>query len=373
MPPINLLIKPASSACNLACRYCFYADVSAKRTVKSYGRMSYDTLETLVQKTLETAEGRATFAFQGGEPTMAGLRFFKRLIEFEEKHNTRGIEIGHAIQTNGVLLDENWAAFFKEHNFLVGLSLDGTRGMHDRNRVDEAGQGTFQSVWDSAKLLEDYGVPFNILTVVTKDIAQNAARVYDFYMSKNLRYMQFIPCLDPLGEGYENDPWSLSAEDYGTFLCELFDCWYRDITRGQFVYIRFFENLIGMLHGIAPEACGMYGVCQRQLVVEADGEIYPCDFYVLDEWKLGNINDKSFAEIEQRRDETGFIEMSIPEADACKSCRYKPLCRGGCRRDREPMLEDESGMSLNYFCAAYKRFYAHALPGLERIAARVRV
>lgn len=367
MPPINLLIKPASSACNLACRYCFYADVSSKREVPSYGRMSYETLETMVEKAFSGAEDSVTFAFQGGEPTMAGLAFYEKLIEFEERYNKKGLKVNHAIQTNGILITEKWAAFLKKHDFLVGLSLDGTRGSHDRNRVHVGGEGSFKDVWATAKLLEEYEVPFNILTVVTKEIAQNAGRVYDFYLSHNLRYMQFIPCIDPLGEERGEDPWALTPKDYGQFLCDLFDRWYEDVSRRNFVYIRFFENLVGMLRGYPPEACGMAGVCARQLVVEADGEIYPCDFYVLDRWKLGNINSTGWDEIELRRDELEFIDMSRPVAEKCKSCRYLPLCRGGCRRDREPELDGE--MSLNYFCESFKQFYGHAIPRLERLAA----
>lgn len=371
MPPLHLLIKPASSACNLACRYCFYADISSKREVPSYGRMSHDTLETLVRKSFELADESVTFAFQGGEPTLAGFAFFEKLIEFETRYNVRGITVHHAIQTNGIVINEQWAAFLKEHRFLVGLSMDGTRGMHDRQRVHVGGDGSFKDVWATAKLLESYEVPFNILTVVTKELALHAPRVYEFYRSHNLRYMQFIPCLDPLGEERGADAWSLTPEDYGQFLCDLFDLWYQDVSQRNFVYIRFFENLVGMLRGFPPESCGMAGVCARQLVVEADGEVYPCDFYVLDRWKLGNINDRTWAEIETKRDESGFIDQSRPIAIECQSCRFMPLCRGGCRRDREPELDGE--MSLNYFCASFKRFYTHALPRLERLAAMVQV
>lgn len=370
MPALHFLIKPASSACNMACKYCFYADVSNKREVPSYGRMSHDTLEALVKKALAESEGSVTFAFQGGEPTMAGFKFYQKLIEYELAHNHKGLEIHHAIQTNGILINEEWAQFFKEHRFLVGLSLDGTRGTHDRNRVMADGEGSFNQVWKTAQLLEQYEVPFNILTVVTKEIARNAGRVFDFYMSKNLRYMQFIPCLDPLGEERGDDLWSLTPKDYGDFLCELFDHWYMHVSRRDFVYVRFFENLVGMLAGYPPESCGMAGVCARQLVIEADGGVYPCDFYVLDKWKIGDINVDSFEEIERNRDETGFIETSKPIAKKCQSCHYFPLCRGGCRRDREPELDGE--MSLNYFCESFKQFYGYALPRLERVASTIK-
>lgn len=370
MPPINLLIKPASSLCNLRCKYCFYADIAANREVESFGMMSLETLEALVKKTLETAEQECSFAFQGGEPTLRGLEFFEALVEFEKKYNTRGLNIHYAIQTNGFTIDAQWASFFAKNKFLVGVSLDGTRRYHDMHRVDPTQAGSFSRVWESIQLLKKHEVEFNLLTVVNADTAQNIGKIYHFYRDKDLLYQQYIPCLDPLGEERGAHSYSLTPELYGQFLCDLFDLWYADIIAGRFIYIRYFENLVGMLLGRPPESCGLVGVCGRQLVIEADGGVYPCDFYVLDGLRLGNYVTDSLEEIEAQRDATGFIQQSIAQDEACGDCAYAPICRGGCRRDREPLLGDQ--MSLNYFCPSYKKFFAHALPRLEQIAAHVR-
>lgn len=365
----HMLIKPASSLCNLRCRYCFYADVAANREVPSYGMMSLETAENLVRKALADSVGSATFAFQGGEPTLRGLDFFRDFVAFVRKYNVKDIPIAYALQTNGFTIDDEWAAFFAENKFLLGVSLDGTVRSHNRNRIDANKEGTFKTVWSHLQILQTHGVEFNILTVVSADVARAIDKIYPFYMEKGLYYQQYIPCLDPLGEERGQYDYSLTPELYGDFLIKLFDMWAADIKRGQFVYNRFFENLVGMLKGYPPESCGMVGTCQPQLVLEADGSVYPCDFYVLDELKLGNINEDDFADFERRRNEIGFIEQSAAPDPECLQCPYAFLCRGGCRRDREPQQDEH--MSLNYFCPAFKRFYAHALPVLREIASRI--
>lgn len=365
----HLLIKPASSLCNMRCKYCFYADVAAHREVPSFGLMSEETMRILLEKSLGDEVASCTFAFQGGEPTVRGLDFFKKFCAAAEELNTRRIPIHFAMQTNGYVIDDEWAAFFKENNFLLGVSLDGTVRTHNKNRVGPEQEGTFRRVWESIKILQKHEVEFNILTVVSKDTALAIERIYPFFMSKGLNYQQYIPCLDPLGEERGSHPYSLTPEIYGDFLIKLFDMWAQDIRRGRFVYIRFFENLVGMLKGYPPESCGMFGRCQPQIVIEADGGVYPCDFYVLDPYKLGNIREDSFADFEEKRKESGFIDISIPADPLCLECEFAYLCRGGCRRDREPQLDGR--MSLNYFCPAFKRFYAHALPVLQEIASRI--
>lgn len=365
----HLLIKPASSLCNMRCKYCFYADVAANREVPSFGLMSEETMRIMVEKSLGDDVASCTFAFQGGEPTVRGLDFFRTFADTVRELNTRHIPVQFALQTNAYLLDEEWAAFFKKENFLLGVSLDGTVRTHNQNRLGPGQEGTFRKVWNAVKLLQDYEVDFNILTVVSADTARAIDKIYPFFMSKGLYYQQYIPCLDPLGEERGKYPYSLTPELYGDFLIKLFDMWAADIRRGQFVYIRFFENLVGMMKGYPPESCGMFGCCQPQNVVEADGGVYPCDFYVLDQYKIGNIREDSFADFERRRKEIGFIDVSIPADPACMECPYAFLCRGGCRRDREPMLDGR--MSLNYFCPAFKRFYAHALPVLRDIASKI--
>lgn len=365
MPPLNFLIKPASGSCNLRCRYCFYHDVGGNRAVQSYGMMSAETLELLIRKALEEAEGSCAFGFQGGEPTLAGLDFFRKAVELQKRYNTRGLAISNAIQTNGLLLDVEWADFLAENRFLVGLSLDGTKELHDRNRLDPAGKGTYARVLKTAQLLKARGVEFNILTVITRDSAKRADSLYRFFRRCGFDWLQFIPCLDPLGQGRGSCAYSLTAEEYGAFLKRLFDCWYRDVKAGRFVYIRYFENLVGMLLGNPPESCGMSGRCVIQNVVEADGSVYPCDFYALDQWKLGNIRTGSVREMMESRTARRFLEAAREVPEKCRSCRYYPICRGGCRRDREAA---GGVLGLNDFCPAFETFFDYALPRLEEVA-----
>ncbi|HBA63555.1 MAG TPA: anaerobic sulfatase maturase [Lachnospiraceae bacterium] len=363
MPAVSLLIKPASGMCNLRCRYCFYYDITTKREFPSYGFMTGETLEILVQKTLSFAEGSCTFAFQGGEPTLVGLPFYQRLIELEERYNIHQVQILNTLQTNGFLIDDEWAAFLSAHHFLVGLSLDGIKSTHDCFRKDASGNGTFDRIMKTIRLFNTHKVEYNILTVVHKETARKAGRIYSFYKKNGLQYLQFIACLDPLGELQGHREYSLTPQDYGSFLCEIFDLWYADLQKGEQPFIRQFENYIAILLGRIPEACEQRGVCSFQHIVEADGSVYPCDFYVTDAYRLGNLRVDSFADIAHTCETLGFIQESLNHPETCKRCPYFALCRGGCRRHRE-LSEDH----LNYFCKGYQMFFAHALPRLMEIA-----
>lgn len=367
--PLSLLIKPASGLCNLRCRYCFYADEMNNREIPSFGIMSQETLDCVLQRAFEYETESVSIAFQGGEPTLAGLEFFQRAVADIRRFNTRKIPVSLAIQTNGIVLDEQWAKFLGKHHFLVGLSLDGTREIHDRNRVDPAGQGTFDTVLDRARLLDKYGVEFNILTVVTGTTAGNIGKIYRFFEREGLCYQQYIPCLDPLLQQRGTMDYSLTPKKYEHFLKTLFDNWYRDIKAGKHCYNRYFENLVGMLLGHPPESCGMIGHCSQQNVIEADGSVYPCDFYVLDQYKLGNLREESFEDIQRRRQEIGFIETSCQVASECRGCKWYPICRGGCRRDRE---QPDGTLGRNYYCSAYQGFFDYSITRLEELAAAVR-
>lgn len=363
MPMLNLLIKPASGACNMRCRYCFYYDITTKREQASYGMMEESTLEIIVKKALQFAEGSCTFAFQGGEPTLCGISFYEKLIEFEQKYNINHVQIQNTLQTNGFLIDDKWAEFFHQHHFLIGLSLDGIKSTHNCYRVDSKGNGTFDRIMNTISLFRKHKVDFNILTVVHKETASKARRIYQFYKKNGLDYLQFIACLDPLYEKQGQHDYSLLPKDYGKFLCELFDLWYDDLLQGEQPYIRQFENYIQILVGMQPESCEQRGVCSFQHVVEADGEVYPCDFYVTDEYRLGNLLHYSIEEIEEHRKNLGFVEASMNHPEKCTSCQYFGICRGGCRRHR--MISEEH---LNYFCESYQMFFSHALPRLTEIA-----
>ncbi|WP_343210117.1 anaerobic sulfatase maturase [Anaerolentibacter hominis] len=356
MRQINLLIKPVSGSCNLNCAYCFYKDEMSNREQPDYGIMSEQVLEEIIQKALQKDTRACTIGFQGGEPLLAGLPFFRRAAELARRYqgNTR---VEFTVQTNGSLIDDQWADFFAEHHFLVGISLGGLPEINDRWR----GQGTYKKTMDAVKILREKQVDFNILTVVTEDIARNAGKIYKTYKQNGFYYMQFIPCLDPLGE-WGKQKYSLKPESYGAFLKELFDCWYADLARGELLYIRYFENLVGMLLKNVPESCNMRGICGMQNIIEADGSVYPCDFYVLDEYKLGNIKEDSFEILGERFQKSSLLAESLEKSPACKECDWKYLCRGGCRRNRD----QETNRDI--FCESYKMFFPYAYRRLVQIA-----
>ncbi len=366
MPNINVLIKPASGACNLRCKYCFYADEAANREVANYGLMSIDTLEMVVSRAFEAADRAITFGFQGGEPTLCGLDFFRKAVGLQKKYARKGVTVSNAIQTNGLLIDDEWAAFLAENHFLTGLSVDGFGDLHDLHRVDAQGRGSFSRVMKAAETLARHKADFNVLTVVTAAAAKKIGRIYSFYRRNNLLWQQYIPCLDPLGEARGHTPYALTPSLYASFLKNLFDLWYEDVRAGRFIYIRYFENLLGMLIGRAPESCGLSGQCALQFVVEADGSVYPCDFYVLDGHRMGNVHTHSFEEMAFSKPAQDFLNAPCVH-ESCKTCRYLRICRGGCRRDRE---QDE-GIGLNYFCPAYQEFFEYALPRLAGLARQI--
>lgn len=370
MPPIQLLIKPASGSCNLRCKFCFYYDEMSHRETENYGIMSIDTLEAIVKKTLEYADESCGFAFQGGEPTLAGMEFFQKLMQLQKKYNHKNIEIANSLQTNGYQLDESWAEFFAENNFLIGISVDGTKYTHDTYRLNAKGEGSFVDVMKTIDLFHKHQVEYNILTVVNRRTAPKISKIYSFYQKNNWQYLQFIACLDPINEPPGGREYSLTPELYGDFLIQLFDLWYLDLLKGKQPFIRQFENYISILLGYDPEACDQRGICSIQHVVEADGSVYPCDFYVMDQYRLGNFNTDSIDKMREKGEQLQFVEASLEKPTECISCEYWFICRGGCRRSRET---GENGvLGLNYFCPAYKRFFAAALPRLREIAMRLR-
>lgn len=369
MPPISVLIKPASGICNMKCDYCFYCDEAKKRITKSYGFMTERTLRNVIRKTMLHADGMISYVFQGGEPTLRGLEFFEKVIEYQKQYNKNRVYVNNAIQTNGYALNEEWAKFFKENHFLVGFSLDGTKENHDLYRHNTEGEGTYDRILKSINLMDAYGVDYNILTVVTKDTAEHISEIYKEYQTRGWNYQQYIACLDPLGEERGKNPYALTPVQYGSFLIELFQLWYEDWKRKKQPYIRQFDNYIGILMGYQPESCDQRGSCGVQTVVEADGSVYPCDFYMLDEYYLGNLNEHRIEDIERMRKEIGFIERSEKVSEECRKCQYYRICRGGCQRNRE--RNSYSGEYENYFCSGYKMFFDACLEQLKEIAREV--
>lgn len=364
MEHVHILLKPASGACDLRCRYCFYRDEMEHRRQGVCGCMSEATLERVIRAALAESERACTIAFQGGEPTLVGLDFYKKAVALEDRYARPGVTVHNAIQTNGWGLDAAWADFFRDHHFLVGISLDGTADTHDHNRRDAAGQGTFARVWQTIELFKARGVEYNILTVVNRQTARQAQRIYSFYQRSGLSYLQFIPCLDPLDAPRGGMPYSLPPARYGKFLCGLFDAWYRDLEAGRYVSIRLFDDYLRILAGMPPSTCAAAGACGSYLVVEGDGSLYPCDFFVLDDWNLGSIYTVSVEEALNGEKSRQFLLQGQLRPQACGSCPYQAICRGGCRRDWTA-LGPEGG---NYYCPAFRTFFDYALPRLRRAA-----
>ena len=357
---IGALIKPSSSKCNLKCGYCFYHTIADEREVKDYGFMNNDTMENLIRKLFDFANGGSvSIAFQGGEPTLIGIDFFKRFVKYVDEYNTLDAKVIYAIQTNGTLITKEWAQFFSSNKFLVGLSLDGPKEINDYYRVDSEGRGSFTKILESKELFEKYHVEYNILVVVSSLVAKNIKRIYNFFKIKNFCYLQFIPCLDPLTEGQGSNTYSLKPDEYEYFLKELFDLWFEDLKKNKIVSIRFFDNLLKMHLDMEPEACSMRGMCHIQNVIEADGTIYPCDFYTYEKEKLGNINKDNFSKILENKKSIDFVKESIPTNRKCAKCEWYRYCKNGCRRYRDTGDNNSKISEPNYYCSSYKSFYSY--------------
>ena len=359
MKSVTFLIKPASSLCNMRCTYCFYHDVAKHRETECMGIMSEDTAYNLIQKACEAIEhkGIIQFTLQGGEPTLAGLDFYEKWIQMEQEICTDSIQIYHSIQTNGLIIDKKWAEFLKEHQFLVGLSLDGPAEFHDAYRITAQNQPTFARVLDTLILLDQHQVDVNLVSVITKTSVQHPVQMYQTLKKLGNHPLQLIACLDSLDGQSEN---SLSADKYGYFLCQLYDCWLDDFRKGIYVSVRLFDDVLRMLMGMPATNCANRGLCGGYLTVEADGSLYPCDFYVLDDYRIGNIHDLSVGQAFQHDIYQSFIHQSRQRPHHCTDCRFLRICKGGCRR--------EWINNTNPMCKAYFMFYEHALPSLYVIA-----
>ena len=367
MRNVNLLIKPASSLCNLRCRYCFYADIADIRDVDSYGIMSEETAALLIDRAFEAVDkgGMVSFMFQGGEPTVAGYDFFEKFTERVTAKRPLDVNVHYAIQTNGMVIDEKWADLFKKNNFLVGVSVDGYRDLHNFNRIDASKKGSFDRVKKTVDLLLKKGVDTNLLCVVTGQCAKHAQKVYTGLKKLGTGYLQFIACLDPLEGERGGSPYSLTPELYGRFLCELFDLWYRDWEQGQYTSIRLFDDYVYLAMGMPAGTCATSGGCGSYFVVEGDGSIFPCDFYVIDEWNMGNIHETTLTDLQRGETSRKFLHEGTQRPAECSECRWLRLCNGGCRRDWE---WDQDGHTTNYYCPSFKMFFEHAASRLAHIA-----
>lgn len=352
---VSVMIKPVSGTCNLNCKYCFYNSLTKEREVENYGKMSFQTLENVIKKALIYASGDDLYlSFQGGEPLLAGLPFFYQVETFLKKYNVKNSNIIFAVQTNGTLINEEWCEFFKRNNCLVGVSLDGNEAANSY-RVDKQGNASFHKVMDNISLLGHYGVDFNILTVITKYVATHIVEIYNFFKGQEFKYLQFTPCFKPYGNQKINEEIYMTGEEYGDFLIKLTRMYFNDYVHGHYISIRQLDNFVRLVAGKRAYQCGMNGACSLQFVIEANGTVYPCDFYALDEWELGNINDMSFLQLANSPIEKKFIKRSLNIDEKCKKCKYWALCKNGCMRERSDIDK----------CTAYIKYFDYMLPTLR--------
>jgi uncharacterized protein len=363
----SILVKPAGPDCNLACGYCFYSTKSSlfPETVKH--RMTEATLTELIKQAMEQAGETIGIAWQGGEPTLMGLPFFQKAMDLICRYGENQ-SVGNALQTNGLLIDKEWAKFLNEYNFLVGLSIDGPEHIHDHYRRTKDGGKTWSQVEDKARMMLDNGVAVNALSVVTDYSSEFPEEIYSFLKDLGLTYMQFIPCVekDPMKPD-ELLPFSVTPDKYGAFLNKLFDLWLADFVDGiQTTSIRFFDSVFYRYVGLTPPECTLLEECGNYLVAEHNGDVYSCDFFVEPAWKLGNINAERLQDMLNSKRQIAFGAMKKQLPGECKSCKWLHLCQGGCTKGRG--IGSGHG-GTNHLCAAFKMFFNHADPKLAQLAA----
>lgn len=333
MNHFHVVMKPAGGACNMACHYCFYKDEIRYRQNQETMLMTPEVRRAIIDQAfaLVPAQGQITFSFQGGEPTLAGLDFFKAFCqEVAERRPVQSPEISYAIQTNGLRIDEDWIQFFKDQDVLLGLSIDGFEANHDRFRPDLQGQGTYAHIAKVLDLCQAYDLDTNILTVLTGELAQAPEAFYAFLQDKDIRFVQLIPCLNHMEPG--TNPHALTPASYVVFLHTLFQLWLAELKQGTYRSIRAFDDIYNrMVFGVAT-ACGIDGLCRAQVIVEANGDVYPCDFYCLDSYQAGNILADAWPAIQENLDR--FPQRNQRSEALCQSCTYAAICGGGCRRMR---------------------------------------
>ena len=362
----HVLGKPTGATCNLDCTYCFFLS-KEKLYPNSRFRMSDDLLETYIRQVIESQRApEVMIAWQGGEPTLMGLDFFKRAMDYVKQYTRPGMTVQHTMQTNGTLLNEAWCEFFREHNFLIGLSMDGPQAMHDTYRVDKGGAPTFHKVMRAARLLQEYKVECNILTTVNAANADHPLEVYRFLRDElGTNFMQFIPIVERINEqgeigfqeGNQVSERSVKPEQWGTFLTTIFDEWVRhDVGT---VFVQMFDAALASWYGAPPALCIFAETCGNALALEHNGDLYSCDHFVEPKYLLGNIKDTHMIELvasDQQRQFGINKRDSLPRY--CRECEVRFACHGECPKNR--FIETPDGEpGLNYLCAGYKAFFTH--------------
>ena len=348
MKHLAILIKPASSLCNIKCKYCFYADVSSQRVVTSHGVMVEAVMENIVDQLFEAVSesGLISIAFQGGEPTIAGLAYYENFITYVNSKNKK-VKVNYSLQTNGLLITEKWCQFFKENNFLIGLSIDAGKEYHDQNRVSASQKGTHRRVMKTKRLFDMYMVEYNMLCVLTNNMARYPQKVLNFIIKENIQYVQFIPCLNDL-DAKETNKYALTPERFSRFYKKLYLLWKNEYNKKNYISIKLFDDVYNLVHHNVISACGMTGRCQVQFVIEADGSVYPCDFYVLDKQCLGNIKEYTFSELGQNKIATKFLCKKDEVPSYCSSCEYYRMCFGGCKRMKDAIYVNNDATYCGY-------------------------
>lgn len=362
-PAFHIMTKPRGAICNLDCKYCYFLS-KEKLYPNSDFRMSDNLLEEYTRQYIESQTvPEITFAWQGGEPTLMGVDFFKQAVSYQQKYKKPGTRITNSLQTNAVTLDDEWCKFFKDNNFLIGVSLDGPKDLHDFYRVDKGGQPTFDRVMAGIDLLNAHGVEHNILTTVHAANADHPQRVYRFLRDElKTQFMQFIPIVERdnmtgFQEGDSVTDRSVGGKQYGEFLIGIFDEWVRqDVGR---VFVQIFDIALAAWTGNNPGLCIFEETCGLALAMEHNGDVYSCDHFVEPAHKVGNIVDIPLTEIvvsDQQRDFGLAKRDTLPQY--CLDCEVRFVCNGGCPKNRFIQTPDgEDG--LNYLCEGYRAFFNH--------------
>jgi uncharacterized protein len=380
--PIHIMAKPSGPVCNLNCTYCFYLEKQKLYADMRDWRMSPLVLESYIRQYIAAQPGNyVQFAWQGGEPTLLGIDFFRDVIRLQEKFG-KGKKIDNVLQTNAVLLDDDWGNFLAEHRFLVGVSIDGPRELHDEYRTDKGGCPTFDKVLEGISLLKKHLVTFNTLTVVNRRNSQSPLSVYRFLKSVGSEYMQFIPVVEraartPGADGLslvtptfpgESDvtPWSVEPAAFGEFLCAIFDEWVRrDVGK---TYVQIFEVALEIWYGLGSSLCAFQEHCGMAMVLESGGDLYSCDHFVYPQHKLGNIVQRPLGELINSPQQRAFGSAkrdALPPC--CLQCDVRYACNGECPKHRF-LRTPEGEPGLNYLCAAYNKFFRHVAPYMQFMA-----
>jgi uncharacterized protein len=368
----QVFAKPINSICNLSCRYCYYRGKEHLYPKTLSFRMPDQVLEKYIVQHIDASPDKVImFSWHGGEPTLLGLNYFRKIVALQCKHKPHHQLIANGVQTNGTLLNEDWCRFFSEESFAVGLSLDGPREMHDKYRVDKDGRPTHRQVMRGYELLRKHKVYTDLLCVVNSHNVQFPLQVYRFFKQIGAEYLTFMPVVEPQPNSESGvSPISVPAQAWGAFLCTVFDEWIdRDIGR---VKVQIFEEAIRMAFNQGHSLCVFRSTCGNVPVVEHNGDFYPCDHYVDAQHRLGNIVETPLVELLESRVQKAFGKTKLKDLPRyCLECEVRNMCNGGCPKDR--LLKTPDGETgLNYLCEGYKRFFTHCQPFVSEVAAQWR-